>query len=131
LIDDLIFVVFCIFEETLLLELVHAFLQEYTRALVRINTEAKLSSTLGEQLLVGNEVFLIDGRDHIDCITREEPVVVDHDEVDDLLSYSHHRVLDQSIVLVLIHVSSLLLLTLDVIRLLQRQALCCTVLLDE
>ena len=81
---------FCIFEEALLLKLVHAFRQEHARALVWVNTEAELSLTLDEQLRVRDEVLLNDGRALIDCVTREEPLVVDHDEVDDLLPHSHN-----------------------------------------
>jgi hypothetical protein len=81
---------FCIFKEALLLKLVHTFRQEHTRALARINTEAELSLTLDEQLRVRDEVFLNDCRALIDCVTREEPLVVDHDEVDDLLPHSHN-----------------------------------------
>ena len=72
-----------------------------------------------------------DSRHIIDCVASEEPRVVEHDEVDDLLPHSHDRVLNQSVVNVLGHASSLLLLTLDVVWLHQLQPLCCSVLLDE
>ena len=86
------------FEEALLIKFVHALLKEQTRVLVGVNTETELGFTLGEQFLVRYEVFLCEHRLLIDCVLREDPSIVDHDEVDDLLPHSHDRVLDQSII---------------------------------